>query len=626
MTAVAPSPLPFTNVNSRLVNDSPRSSHRHQQRNSSFRQHGGLAAAASPRNVNSLASTAGANSTNALDGYGDGIKALLADPIKFEPYAKKVVVDEAKYKPINGQMEALDHASAVAGPSRQPFSYAAGGEVAAPTPSSHASQTNGTDLWPRPVKTSWPNDPVYERHTKGLQNLGNTCFANSIMQVMMYTPPVLHYLSGDGHNFASCPLSSKGFCLTCELHKARRNLWTPNGSSWAPKDIMRSIKKICPTMRQYRQEDAHEFFRYGIDLLHNEALKVAKATDTFDAFLDLSLDVDRNIDSVKDALAKFVQKDTLKGKNKYKCEKCKKLVDATKQMLIVKAPEVLSLHLKRFTPTGRKITSTIKYTANLNLDHYMDSESPSPSYELYAVTVHQGSGPHIGHYYSFVKNKNGKWFEANDESVNISQAKIYASAYILHYIRKPGSALDAIKAGKQSQIYTPRKGPSENGRIDRNGSQAATPNTESTPIKRGEKRKHGSEDGASDEDEAERQSEKGPTPAKSKSNAPSAPDGHASPDEEPHARKKNRAQDRPFAPVPAQQFGYGTSSVSQALKSAHGDDRVFEARSQGYGHKNGGKNRGGKVHSSPYNTAGGMDSKRPKKKMKGRDFKKSSFQ
>lgn len=36
--------------------------------------------------------------------------------------------------------------------------------------------------------------------------------------------------------------------------------------------------EICPTMKQFRQEDAHEFFRYGIDLLHNEALKIAKAT------------------------------------------------------------------------------------------------------------------------------------------------------------------------------------------------------------------------------------------------------------------------------------------------------------------------------------------------------------
>jgi hypothetical protein len=117
MTAIAPSPLPFTSAaNRKIINDSPRSGHRSQQKNNSFRQHGGSAGAASSRNMNGVVSTAtAASSTNALDGYGDGIKALLADPIKFEPYAKKVVVDEAKYKPINGEMEALDQASAIAG-------------------------------------------------------------------------------------------------------------------------------------------------------------------------------------------------------------------------------------------------------------------------------------------------------------------------------------------------------------------------------------------------------------------------------------------------------------------------------------------------------------------------------
>jgi hypothetical protein len=40
-----------------------------------------------------------------IDAYGDGIKALLADPIKFEPYAKKVTTDETKYKPINPTVE-----------------------------------------------------------------------------------------------------------------------------------------------------------------------------------------------------------------------------------------------------------------------------------------------------------------------------------------------------------------------------------------------------------------------------------------------------------------------------------------------------------------------------------------
>ncbi|KAJ9098809.1 hypothetical protein QFC19_006286 [Naganishia cerealis] len=408
-------------------------------------------------------------------------------------------------------------------------------------------------------------------------------------------------------------------------------------------------------MRQFRQEDAHEFFRYGIDLLHNEALKVAKATkeshavketswihkvwggrlrsritchecgnnsDTFDAFLDLSLDLDRNTESVKDALARFVQKDSLSGKNKYKCEKCKKLVNATKQMQIVKAPEVLSLHLKRFTPTGRKITSTIRYTANLSLDPYMDKESKSPFYELYAVTVHQGSGPHLGHYYSFVKNKNGKWFEANDESVNASQAKIYASAYILHYIRKPGSALDAIKAGKQTGLNTPRKSTSDDVRQERSDLPVSTPvGGSSSPSKRGEKRKQRNEDPTTEDEQPVQRRERQQDSATPRADASVTADDDSSRDGEQHIRKKNRAQGKPFAPVSPQQFGFGTSSVSQALKSTQGSDRMFEARPPVHGHKKGGKNRAGKVNSSPYAT-GGMDGKHKKTRMMGRNFKR----
>jgi hypothetical protein len=111
MTAVAPSPLPFAN---RLINDVASSSHRSIQ-NSPRRQNG---VAASPLNMRNLSNGRSTNGTSQLgnsgiDAYGDGIKALLADPIKFEPYAKKVTTDETKYKPINptvepGQMNGTD--------------------------------------------------------------------------------------------------------------------------------------------------------------------------------------------------------------------------------------------------------------------------------------------------------------------------------------------------------------------------------------------------------------------------------------------------------------------------------------------------------------------------------------
>jgi ubiquitin carboxyl-terminal hydrolase 36/42 len=67
-----------------------------------------------------------------------------------------------------------------------------------------------------------------------------------------------------------------------------------------------------------------------------------------------------------------------------------------------------------------------------------------PSYSLYGVICHAGSGPISGHYYGHVKGANGQWYEMNDESVTATRAPIgMKSAYMLFYIRDKGQALEA---------------------------------------------------------------------------------------------------------------------------------------------------------------------------------------
>jgi ubiquitin carboxyl-terminal hydrolase 36/42 len=106
-------------------------------------------------------------------------------------------------------------------------------------------------------------------------------------------------------------------------------------------------------MRVGRQEDAHEFLRFFLDGMQISAClnttPIAKTeqakestflyrifggklrsrvtcmsckhnSDTFDSFMDLSLDVADAI-SLKDAFQSFVKVDMLQGSNKYKCEK-----------------------------------------------------------------------------------------------------------------------------------------------------------------------------------------------------------------------------------------------------------------------------------------------------------------
>ena len=61
----------------------------------------------------------------------------------------------------------------------------------------------------------------------------------------------------------------------------------------------------------------------------------------------------KNCDTIYHCLQKFTRQEVLDEGNKYKCEKCKVTTRATKQFTIHRAPNVLSICLKRFSMMGR---------------------------------------------------------------------------------------------------------------------------------------------------------------------------------------------------------------------------------------------------------------------------------
>lgn len=125
-------------------------------------------------------------------------------------------------------------------------------------------------------------------------------------------------------------------------------------------------------------------------------------------------------------------------------DRCKKHVNAEKCFTIHEAPLVLTVHLKRFSPLGRKISHPLQYDEQLSLRPFMSDGSFGPTYTLYGVICHAGGGPNSGHYYAFVKSKEGRWFEMNDEAVtqaNVPMGK--RNAYMLFYIQSKGQVLEA---------------------------------------------------------------------------------------------------------------------------------------------------------------------------------------
>ena len=131
---------------------------------------------------------------------------------------------------------------------------------------------------------------------------------------------------------------------------------------------------------------------------------------------------------------------------------------ASKRFTIHEPPVALTVHLKRFSPLGRKIGHPVRYDEHLSLAHVVSEGQYGPSYSLYGVISHAGSGPNSGHYYAHVKASNDHWYEMNDDSVTRHHMPPTSmkNAYILFYMRDRGQALQAaVTSGSQRPPVSP---------------------------------------------------------------------------------------------------------------------------------------------------------------------------
>ncbi|KAI0375867.1 cysteine proteinase [Pilatotrama ljubarskyi] len=412
----------------------------------------------------------------------DAFNKLLPPPVEFVEGSSSglLAVAEGKYPAINEPPKSTTatdvsavvmHAPSDSHPSTQSHEQKRSISVASTkTAKASSSAPSSVKILPDvPIDTTWPSGVTVGT---GLNNTGNTCFLNSALQCLLHTPPLLHVLS---KHSKSDPSPKNSYCMACALRQVMYEAFN-KPHSITPYPVITKLQAIAKHMRRGRQEDSHEFLRYFIDALQKSSLagipgkvdpKVAEKTwvyrifggllrsrvkclscghnsDTYDRMLDLSVDI-AGVSTLKDALRKFVAVDHLRGADKYKCEKCKKPVNADKQFTIDEAPLVLTLHLKRFSPMGRKIPHAVAYQERLTLQPYMSEGKFGPSYTLYGVISHAGSGPNSGHYYAHVKGANGSWYEMNDDSVmrQSSAPTSMRSAYMLFYIREKGQALEA---------------------------------------------------------------------------------------------------------------------------------------------------------------------------------------
>lgn len=147
-------------------------------------------------------------------------------------------------------------------------------------------------------------------------------------------------------------------------------------------------------------------------------------------------------------LRQFSASEMLCARNKFFCDTCSSLQEAEKRMKVKKLPNVLALHLKRFKYEEAvqkfvKLAYRVVFPFQMRLFNTSDdAEDPDKLYELFAIIVHLGMGPHQGHYISIVR-VGIRWFVLDDETVTIiDEADISryfgdtpgaGSAYVLFY-------------------------------------------------------------------------------------------------------------------------------------------------------------------------------------------------
>ncbi|KAI9402072.1 hypothetical protein POPTR_001G214800v4 [Populus trichocarpa] len=146
--------------------------------------------------------------------------------------------------------------------------------------------------------------------------------------------------------------------------------------------------------------------------------------------------------SLYNCLEAFLKEEPLGPEDMWYCPSCKQHRQASKKLDLWRLPEILVIHLKRFSYTHsakNKLETYVDFPVDdLDLSTHLSYKNGQLShrYMLYAISNHYGSMGG-GHYTAFIHYGGDQWYDFDDSHVSpISQEKIKTSAaYVLFYRR-----------------------------------------------------------------------------------------------------------------------------------------------------------------------------------------------
>uniref|UniRef100_A0A8C9TYQ1 Ubiquitin carboxyl-terminal hydrolase n=1 Tax=Scleropages formosus TaxID=113540 RepID=A0A8C9TYQ1_SCLFO len=222
---------------------------------------------------------------------------------------------------------------------------------------------------------------------------------------------------GNGHGHIICRFSFDGAVI---YHTNTEHYYCLNFTSSDTDDEEDDSDKPGTSKREYYNE--------------NEAEKYVKHPSMEIPHQQTRVDLQQCIEL-------FTTVETLEEENPWYCPNCKKHQLATKKLDLWSLPEVLIIHLKRFSYTKysrEKLDTIVDFPIRCAFLCGSWSFGPPSRYDLIAVSNHYG-GLRDGHYTSYARNKdNGQWYYFDDSKVTYAREEhiVTNAAYLLFYQRQ----------------------------------------------------------------------------------------------------------------------------------------------------------------------------------------------